>query len=482
MGATGSRTYMCCSVRDKQGLSSELGAGRPPQFHCHEADVRIENPAFAAFAPLHQRETALTRRLALASAQEVHVYRAPPSEQPKGKAGAMLLPPLVLTHRLVVDPSVMVAGILFADEDNSRHLAVALGPWPNPPPGVGLPSAAVVGKSDEAHRIQVWSCEGGQSVASNGEAPGVVEWKQGEGCIATISEHKAAITKLCANKTYLLSGDAAGECRLWQKNKAFQRRAQGLFHKGGVADLAIDRLFAYSAGTEDLRICIWMLPDLSQMVSIPVDIPDGLLPKIMFSGLAAMTARGGQDAPPSLPPPPLRGPIESPRWGSSENGTRLARVNLIRRPLSRWSGWQGSTRGPKAPRGSLYAAGVMCEGRDMAGAGVLMEWTLGEKPSCQSAQIAHDTPIVSLVHGPYDNGPIITADAKGVFRIWAPLLDRGLCFLQQIELLCLGGLAGGALELASTPAVAVEQPVGLYVAAGSSKLFIWQRKDDNSED
>merc|ERR1719229_1164028 len=69
---------------------------------------------------------------------------------------------------------------------------------------------------------------------------------------------------------------------------------------------------------------------------------------------------------------------------------RIARLNLLRRPLSRWAGWQGSSRGPKAPRGWLFAAAVLGEVSDIAGkgAGVLMEWSLGDKPAVQSVQIA----------------------------------------------------------------------------------------------
>merc|ERR1711862_439800 len=107
-----------------------------------------------------------------------------------------------------------------------------------------------------------------------------------------------------------------------------------------------------------------------------------------------------------------------------------------------------------------------------AGAGVLMEWGFGEKPVCFSAQVAHSTPIVSMVYGPYDNGPLVTADARGVFRVWEILLDRGLRFSQQIELLC---VPKGEI------AVCVEQPRGLYVAASGKRLFVWQRFNEGND-
>jgi hypothetical protein len=108
------------------------------------------------------------------------------------------------------------------------------------------------------------------------------------------------------------------------------------------------------------------------------------------------------------------------------------------------------------------------------GAGLLMEWSLGDKPTIQSVQIAHDSPIVSLVYGPWDNGPVITADAKAVFRVWEFNLERGLCFSQQVNLL----YPTHPNDLPGGPAMAVEQPGKLYVSVGAKRLYVWQRQQE----
>lgn len=133
------------------------------------------------------------------------------------------------------------------------------------------------------------------------------------------------------------------------------------------------------------------------------------------------------------------------------------------------------------PRGVFFVAGVLGESRGSQmvqkpaqpnnGIGLLMEWRFGDQTVCTSAQIAHSSPIVSMVYGPYDNGPLVTADARGIFRIWETLLDSGLRFSQQIELLC---APKGEI------AVCVEQPRGLYVAASGKRLLVWQRYHDEN--
>mmetsp|Transcript_71932 Transcript_71932/g.174236 ORF Transcript_71932/g.174236 Transcript_71932/m.174236 type:complete len:462 (+) Transcript_71932:56-1441(+) len=454
MGLSVSRCYMCCSTRDKQGMMDSSFLERPPQFECLEVDVQLDKPLMVAFAPLHQREASNQRRLALAGQREVNIYRLPDGDLTPGEP-----PRLILTHVLKLQPGYVVSSMLFSDEDNSRHLVVAISPDAD--------------KQNAEHLMRVWNCEAVIGYSTSDEPASTeaslrpakfIELKQNEGYVSNLGDQRARVTRMASNKTYLLTADAAGECRLWQKNRAFAKRAAALFHAGGVADLAVDRLFAYSAGTDDLRICAWALPDFSPVFTMPADIPEDLFasltPRPALAELPQAALQAAAPAAASLPKRQL---------------CRLAKVNLLRRPLSRWAGWQGSSRGPKAPRGSLFAAGVLAEGCEVAGAGagVLMEWALGEKPHCLSVQIAHDSPIVALVYGPYDNGPLISADAKGVFRVWEFLLERGLCLTQQLELPCLAS---------DRPclAVAVEQPRGLYVAAGSRRLYVWQRHQDAS--
>jgi len=456
--------------------------GRPPQFQCLEVDIQLHCPVMVAFAPLHQREASSLRRLAVANAHEVNVYRV--FESDDVDLGAP--PQFVLTHMLKLDPGTVVNGILFSDEDSSRQLLVSTGPE--------------CGRHGAQYSVKVWSCEQipcwqqvlpSAALTPNSGSPGrghvpavleassasttprVVDWADHEGYIANLDEHKAPVTRLATNKTYLLTADAVGECRLWQRNKGFARRALATLHPGGVTDLIVDRFFAYSAGCEDRRICAWTLPELSPVLSIAADIPGELV-----------TGTG-----PGRPTLPRVEADEHTEQAASTESTgsavlhvqnapqcRLERINLLRRPLSRWAGWQGSAKGgTKAPRGSLFVAAVLGSGCEIAGAGagILMEWTLGDTAVCQNAQIAHDSPIVSLVYGPYDNGPLITADAKGVFRVWESMLERGLCLSQQLD------VPGVCVDLAANgihcPAVAVEQPRGLYVAAGAPRLLVWQR-------
>eukprot|EP00929_Paragymnodinium_shiwhaense_P023921 TRINITY_DN14866_c0_g1_i1.p1 TRINITY_DN14866_c0_g1~~TRINITY_DN14866_c0_g1_i1.p1 ORF type:complete len:478 (-),score=63.99 TRINITY_DN14866_c0_g1_i1:184-1617(-) len=468
MGQTATRSYMCCSVRDKYGAGGPgLLPGSAPQFDSLEVDLSIERAQFAAFAPLHQRtEVPLARRIALASDNEVHVYRLPDTELSVTDPS----PQFPICNKLVLAKGQVVTGLLFCDDDTSRQLAVAFGPED----GVG-PS-----------RVRIWSCEAAKSQAADGEADTapIMSWKQNEGFLAELDDQTTRVSRLAASRTYLLTADDDGECRVWQKNRSFHRRASSTIHPGGVADLSADRLFAYSAGLEDRRLCVWALPDLSPVLSLAVDIPQDLLPQLALPPLDATGVPVTAMMTPA--PAPLESSAHAPvlssrprngkdsARGSALSGDnpdtapgRIGQLTLLRRPLSRWAGWQGSSRGPKAPRGVVFLAGVLSDTCEVCpGAGVLMEWSLGETPTCNSAQVAHPVPIVSMAYGPYDNGPLVTADARGVFRVWEILLDRGLRFSQQIELL-------------SAPkgdiAVCVEQPRGLYVSAGDKRLYVWQR-------
>merc|ERR1712087_993166 len=96
-----------------------------------------------------------------------------------------------------------------------------------------------------------------------------------------------------------------------------------------------------------------------------------------------------------------------------------------------------------------------------AGAGVLMEWSLSgrldkqsgmHEPSCRSMQIAHESAIIDMVYGPYDNGPVITCCKGGTFRVWEFLIERGLCCSQQIQL----------QSPYEHPGMAVEHSYGIY--------------------
>mmetsp|Transcript_89122 Transcript_89122/g.232402 ORF Transcript_89122/g.232402 Transcript_89122/m.232402 type:complete len:514 (+) Transcript_89122:105-1646(+) len=494
MGPSASRSYMCCAVRDKDGGES-YGLGKVPQFSCIDTEAPLlEEACFLSYSPLYQQEASKPRRLAVASAKEVCIYRLP---EPMDD-GPSALSKLTLSHRLRLEEDRRVSALLFCEEDSSRHVAVAFRPS-------GKAAAATTSRF-AAHIVKIFSCDAtGPMPGSTGEAPStVVDWTFEKGCDSTLEGHTDVIVKLAANRAYLVSADLSGQVCAWQKgqwqkSKPLQRKASVLCHAGGIADLSVDRSFAYTVSREENRVCIWSLPELTQVLSLPIDLTEDLLngltpplppPQALVLAtthqVAAATAATAAETV-AAPAGPAVGPLQS----------RIARVNLVRRPLSRWAGSPGITTkgglpGRKTPRGCLFVAAILGGGCEVAGlgAGVLTEWNLGDRPGLTGVQIAHDTPIVSLVYGPYDNGPLITADMRGVFRVWEFSLDRGLQLSQQIVIQSQSPAAGLVTSAddwsrfmspacAGWPAVAVEPPRAVYVIV-SGRLFIWQRQLDAS--
>lgn len=462
-----SRQYMCCSLREKQEPGSNFALNRLPQFRCVEAEVHVDCPCEIAFAPLYQQEAAVPRRLAVASKQEVCVYHLPDYPSEPGEP-----PRLVQTHVLKIDPGQVITRIRFNEDDSSRHLIIAAALDPTlskPDEGASLETAG------KAVVVQVWQCDGSLARSSLGpdqlQKP-PIQWKWGQGCVASLDEHSAPVRHLVGNKTYLLTGDSSGECRLWQKTRSFSRRSMATLHPGSMASLEMDRLFVYSIAEDSCSISAWSLPDLTLKLVVPVDLSQEAVVRMLLSAqlpavqqepfLSARSNDPPQDGIPNL---------------------RLARVNLFLRPPSRWAGCPGTTRGPRAPRGSLFVAGVLNDEASVAGAGagVLMEWNLAGKPDkltgtqqpcCRSMQIAHESAIVDLVYGPYDNGPLVSCCASGMFRIWESLTE-GLCFSQQLQ------LSLSALNAGIVPAMAVEHPCGIYAVVGTRMLSVWHRHLDN---
>ena len=187
-------------------------------------------------------------------------------------------------------------------------------------------------------------------------------------------------------------------------------------------------------------ISIWSVPDLHPIMETFTEIPKDLLLGLRFSADAVFSAPVlVDDDVPDVAAPGALGDAAAPTATVSKArpmyGTcRLSELTALRRPLSRWAGSQGSSRSAKAPRGTLFVAAVLADPCEAAvvGAGVLMEWALSpggqQGAACQSAQVAHDSPIVSIAFGPYDNGPVITADRRGVFRVWDCCPRRGSRF------------------------------------------------------
>lgn len=415
MGQPVSRS-ICCSVREKDGKRPMVKNADSPQFHQFEVGIALEKPRLTAFAPLWHTGIITPRRLAIAGERIVHVYSVSDGAFDQS-------PALVLEHTLQLEDGMTVTALQFRDEDSSRTLAVAYGP-------------SHEGTADDC-RIRLWACDGN-----------ALNWSQNEGFITSLDAHTAPISHLAVSSTFLLSADKSGMCHVWVKNRGFALRTSAQLHQNsGFADLVVDRLYAYSIGDKDPAVCVWAMPDLNAVLSIRLDTMEGL-PWAGGGGFPRAATPGLQGGDPAC---------------------LLSSLSALRRPTSRWSGSQGSTRHAGVPRGMLFVAGVLAEGSGIAGQGgaVLMEWTLGAHPSCQSAQMAHDSPIVAMAYGPYDNGPLITADGKAVFRVW-DYTPRLWCS-QQIDL-------GSAQH--GNPRISISvDPLNraLYTSVGEKRLYLWRQ-------
>lgn len=458
---------ICCSVREKNDRLRGLPSIGSPQFWCIEVEVRIEVPKHISFAPLWHNEGSPIKRLALAGGREVHVYRV------HEEFVASDVPQLLLERTLQLPVGQVVHGVIFSEDSSSRNLVVAYGGDKSTSGSSSAPT-----NTESKHILRVFSCEAPCVKLDRGLAESSLPapWTLDDDFSVTLEEHLAPITKLAVSPTYMLSADADGECKVWQKNRAFHKRAAAKLHHGGVADLVVDRLFAYTVGTEECKICVWSVPELTPVLSIPADN--------LSVYLADIGDIGG------IPNPSL--PLVA------TNPYKLSKLTALRRPTSRWAGSQGSSRAAKTPKGCLYVAGVLAEDSEVAkaGTGIVMEWSLGPEPICHSAQVAHDAAISSLAYGPYDNGPLVTAGSDTVFRVWDSV-PRLHCS-QSVEIGPLGATPSTALAESSlsfpgpptlgtptiaTPtmaekvdvAVAVEPQHGLYSVVGDRRLFIWRR-------
>lgn len=489
---------MCCSARDK---NERAGRSLPnaPQFRCTEVEVQLSSPTFLAYAPIWHREGLPVRRLAMASESQVHVYRmfddvGAPTDTPQ----------FVHEFAMTLASDQVVTGLVFSEETHSRSLAVAFsvrqpqnnraasasgsrssnanGASTAPSGGpaataaAGSPRASQTQAGSSQHCVRVWACElpPGARPRHFGDGQDPVVWSPSSGFAASLEGHLAPIYRLAVSPSFLLSADNMGACCVWQKNRNFARRAASLLHKGGIADIAIDRLFAYSAGKEDRCISAWSVPDLTPILSITTGVAEAFLSTPLSEAASSSldkdqkrraccgsTTHLGLGAGQAAPRLPAKGPPPTPRC-------RISRLTAIRLPLSRWAGTQGSSgRSAKAPRGSLFFAGVLGEAcpAGPAGSGVVVQYLLGEELSCKSAQVGHDTPVVAMAYGPYDNGPLITADAHGTFRVWDTV--PGLNCSQQVSL--------AIPEVGGFVAIGVEPQVGLYLTVGDQRLFLWRR-------
>lgn len=482
---------ICCSLREKEKYDASSGfpvATGPPQFYCIEVQIELRSPRFIAFAPLWQKDNMPPRRLAIATKHEVHVYLVAETELPEGPSpvvgnsgicGGESTLNLRLEHSMALDSGMEITSMIFGDECSSKSLVVAT-----------APSSDLAAKtSQRQHQVRFFNCEtqaapaGDSGEQEEGGVPAHV-WKWDTDYTAELEEHGAPVTHLVTSQTTLVSADRSGTCGTWQKSKGFSKRhASARLHKGSIADISVDRFFVYTCGREDKTICIWSVPDLQLIMECVAEVPKHLLglDSIPFpEPSSVVSAPADDECAPDVAAPSAVGDSDtsSPKAKPEpSSGTcSLSALTALRRPLSRWAGSQGSSRSAKAPKGTLFIAGVLAEQCDAAGvgAGILMEYALapsGEKGAiCQSAQIAHDCPIAAIAYGPYDNGPVITADVRGVFRVW-DCCPRLTCS-QHLEFFSVPGTIPQV-------SMAVEPQRGLYSSNGDRRLFVWRRSQSH---
>lgn len=396
---------------------------RAPHFKTHEVKMSIMSPKKMVVGPLWHQGAGITKRLAVASDNEVHVYRVMSDEDVT--TGNM--PPLVLEHVLHMETGDIVHSIAFSDDNSSRHLVVAQGQ-----------------ESGNKQQLGIWLCDVPESweVIRGAEVPTPIEWN-GEGPMFALQSHFAPVCCLGVNGTFLVSADQKGDCCLWQKNR-YVLRAAARLHDGGVVDLVVDRAYVYSAGTVNCTICIWSLPELSHLHSILIDIPDSFLGEALS--------------------------ISDPYFSQK---CKISKITRIKRPVSRWAGStrpRDSSSNQGGPVGILYIAAETATGTFLPfpNAGLILEWNLGTEPECRSITVAHESPIIEFEYGPYDNGPLLTGAADGVFGVWdcVPTIN---CAQEVLS------FRGNGLKLPSDVAMAVDPRMGLYTSVGNSTVSIWRQ-------
>lgn len=457
--------HVCCSMREKYDTyNNGFSPTGPPQFLTGEVHIGVESPRFLAFAPLWQRDNSPPRRLALAGRHEVHVYLVSETEihedpTTTSNAGGETSLQLRLEHSMELDADMEVTAMIFSDDSSSKTLVIAASP--------------ISDAARRTHQVRFFSCDSQASQngtnLDDGELP-VNVWTWDDSHASALEEHGAPVTHLVTSQTMLVTADRSGTCGTWQKNKGFSKRhTSRKLHKGSIADLSVDRFFVYTCGREDKMISVWSVPDLQPIMETFAEIPRDLF--FNKSSGSVVPAQRVADGSPDISAPRAVGASQAK---AKSDAYQLSELTALRRPLSRWAGSQGSTRSAKAPKGTLFVAAVLADDCEAAGvgAGVLMEWAMAAtgdaRAICQSAQVAHDSPIISIAYGPYDNGPVITADMRGVFRVW-DCVPR-LTLSQHLEFF-------SAPQATPHLTMVVEPQRGLYTCTGDRRLFVWRRSN-----
>lgn len=407
------------------------GSG-PTSFIHSEQELEFKRPRFISYAPLYG-DGGTEKRLAVASDNSVHVYSV---SHTNGHAID-----LRLERVFSLDFAQAVTGLGFADANSSCKLSVAFGPRSG---------------AKATYHARIWPLEYFASQSSEAALP----LDGTTGYTFSLDEHTAPINCLVAGHAYLVTGDRSGECRVWHKGKQFARKGFAKLHEGGIVDLSVDRVFLYSAGVDAWSVRVWRLPDLSSVLDVPMEIPMELLSVPQYDLWRSDSGSPRHSSPPRSPPC-----YDPPRPPSSRSPSMHLAVTVLRRPQSRWA----ASRADRTT-GVLYVAGLLQGNGPGSGCGALCEWSLGGRVRCQIAQVAHEAPIVALVYGPYDNGPLITANALGVFRIWN-IVPRLRC-VQEVTI----ASSNDALHIA----IAVRPQWGFYSIAGDGRLTVWHRQVGDS--
>lgn len=428
----------CCSSgckRDQERPTSSVSP-TPVRFLSLERELQFYNvagPEFIAFGPLYAAGQGLIqKRLAVAGGACVQVYAVDDSDFQAECYGCMSL-----EHSFDVPIGFSVTALCFSDESSSSHVVAALAPTKS---------------CDTMCFANVWDCERQSRSPCHSSTDG--EDKEnlplgGRNCsdaIAVMDGHSGVIRCFATNSGCFATADSTGACQIWERPRNYALVGVETLHEGGIADLALDRLFAYSAGSVDCLLRIWHLPDLEPALTVPMFVPTARVfphEDAALSGLDAMVQADAEQV-------------------------QFSRVTVLRRPQSRWAGARAYT-----PAGTIYIAGVDAHALGGEGPGILSEWRLNPKVTCQAARVAHESPIVEVAFGPYDNGPLVTADRRGVFRVWDIVT----------KLHCMQEVRPGGNEVPRGLALAVQPQQGIFASLGDNRIFLWRRlqSDDLQE-
>eukprot|EP00929_Paragymnodinium_shiwhaense_P038858 TRINITY_DN20477_c0_g1_i1.p1 TRINITY_DN20477_c0_g1~~TRINITY_DN20477_c0_g1_i1.p1 ORF type:complete len:517 (-),score=52.98 TRINITY_DN20477_c0_g1_i1:183-1658(-) len=461
----------CCSSRDKKETFRGNGFHANSQFAVLQRHLVHQKATHVAFGPVYGSDACL-KRLAIAGSRSTSSSSSSSSSsapsgaeaaQWRGSVQVLVVdedldgfadgPDLQDEFELLLPEGHRVTALMWMEETASKYLLIASGP----------DGSSASAKSSGQHMLQIASMEAAVSAVPP-TAKGArrqLPWDSWKLIGICLEESTASFTHVLCNHISLVAVDCEGVCKVWHRQRqerngklGWQKRAAVRLHEEGISDVAVDRYFLHTVGLRGLTVCAWLIPDLAPAATItcqiPVDLAVSLPPPLPQMTTAVVL------------PAMYEGDPAAYRKGGDY---QLDRLTAVVRPQSRWA---RSRVAQKTPLGAVYVAGVLAGNGaqdPMVGAGILTEWQLGQHSRCLSAQIAHESPIVSLVFGPYDNGPLITSDCRGEFRIW-DINSR----LQCVQQVCHGIGRCEALSLAVEPKMG-----GLYVVLGGDTLYVWRR-------